>query len=95
LSCAYVYTFMLPHALHIRQQFSESSGTLNTHSNLGFGIQLLLHLILLVFPTLILQVVGLTERALLVYVILLDLLLFVGLITNSFLSHNPPQKPSM
>jgi hypothetical protein len=47
-------------------------------------------LILLAFPILIFWVVGLTERAVLVHVIFLDLLLFVGLLTNSVLSHNPP-----
>jgi hypothetical protein len=47
------------------------------------------------FFMLILQVVRLTERALLVHVILLNLLLFVGQLTNSLLSHNPPLRPSM
>jgi hypothetical protein len=47
------------------------------------------------FFMLILQVVRLTERALLVHVILLNLLLFVGQLTNSPLSHNPPLRPSM
>jgi hypothetical protein len=56
---------MLPHVLHIEQQFSESSGISNTLLSLGFGILLLLRLILLAFPMLILRFVGLTERALL------------------------------
>jgi hypothetical protein len=73
-----VRTFRLSHALHIGKQFSESAGTSNTHSNLGFGILLLLRLILFVFPMLILWVVGLIERALLVHAIFLDLILFVG-----------------
>jgi hypothetical protein len=87
--------FKLPHTLHIRQQFSKSSGISNTHSNLGFGIQLLHHFILLAFTMLILQVVGLTEKALLVHIIFLDLLLFVGLLINNLLLHNPPQSLSM
>jgi hypothetical protein len=33
----------------------------------------------------------LTKKALLVLVIFLDLLLFVGLLANSLLSHNSPQ----
>jgi hypothetical protein len=86
---------VLPHALHIGPQFSESLGILNTHSNLRFGIVVLLRLILLVFPMLILQVVGLIKRALLVYVIFLDLLLFVGQLANSLLSHNPPMRSCM
>jgi hypothetical protein len=44
---------------------------------------------LLVFSMLILWVVRLTERALLVHDIFLNLLLFVGQLTNSLLSHNP------
>jgi hypothetical protein len=85
-----VHAFRLPHALHIRQQFSESSGISNTPSNLGFDILLLLRMILLVFLVWILWVVRSTERALLVHAIFLDRLLFVGQLTNSFLSHNPP-----
>jgi hypothetical protein len=61
-----------------------------THSNLGFGILLRLLLILLVFLMLILRVVGLTERAFLVHVTFLDLLLFLGQLVNSLLSHSPP-----
>jgi hypothetical protein len=90
-----VHAFRLPHALYIRPQFSESSGISNTYSNLGFGILLLLRLILLAFLMLILWVVGLIERALLVHAIFMDLLLFVGQLTNSLLSHNPPLRPSM
>jgi hypothetical protein len=85
-----VRAFRLPHALHIRQQFSESSGISNTVLSLGFDILLRLRWILLAFSMPILRVVGLTERALLVLVIFLDLLLFVGQLTNSLLSHNPP-----
>jgi hypothetical protein len=76
-------TFRLPHTLHIRRQISESSGISNTPLSLGFGILLLLRLILLAFPMLILRVVGLTERALLVLVIFLDLLSFAGLLENN------------
>jgi hypothetical protein len=90
-----VRAFRLPYALHIVQQFSESSGISNIHLNLGFGIQLLLHLILLAFPMLILQVVGLIEKALLVHAIFLDLLLFVGRLANSLMSRNPPQSSGM
>jgi hypothetical protein len=72
---------MLPHTLHIGQQFSESS---------GFGIQLLHRLILLAFPMLTLRVVGLTEKTLLIHVIFLDLILFVGQLPNNLLLHNPP-----
>jgi hypothetical protein len=78
-----VRTFSLPHALHIGWQFSESSGISNTPLSLGFGILLLLCLILLAFLMLILRVVGLTERALLAHVIFLDLLLFAGLLENN------------
>jgi hypothetical protein len=90
-----VRAFSLPHTLHIEQQFSESLGISNTHSNLGIGILFFLRLVLLVFLMLILWVVKLTKRALLVHVIFLDLLLFVGQLTNSLLSHSAPQRPSM
>jgi hypothetical protein len=90
-----VHSFRLSHVLYIGQQFNESSGISNTHSNLRFDILLLLRLILLVFSMLILRVVGLTERALLVHVIFLDLLLFVGQLTNCLLSHSPQQRLSM
>jgi hypothetical protein len=90
-----VHAFRLPHTLHIGQQFSESLGISNTHSNLRFGIPHLLRLILLAFLMLILWVVGLIKIALLVHAIFFDLLLFVGQLINSLLSHNPPLKPSM
>jgi hypothetical protein len=86
---------MTEHPLRIRQQFSGFSGISNTHSSLEFGILLLLCWILLVFPMLILRVVGLTERALLGLVIFLDLLSFVGLLKNNFQLPNPPQRLSM
>jgi hypothetical protein len=44
---------------------------------------------------LILWVVELTKKALLVHVIFLDLLLFIGLLANNLLLHNPPQRLSM
>jgi hypothetical protein len=56
---------------------------------LGFGILLLHRVILLAFLMLILRVVGLTKRALLVYVIFLYLLLFVGLLKNNLHLLNP------
>jgi hypothetical protein len=90
-----VHAFKLPHALHIRQSFNGSLGISNTHSNLGFGIPLLHHLILLAFPMLILQVAELTKKALQVHVIFFDLLSFVGLLVNNLLLHNPPQRLSM
>jgi hypothetical protein len=68
----------------------SSSVNLQVYSNLGFGILLLLRLILLVFLMLILWVLELTEGALLVHVIFLDLLLFVGLLASNLMSHNPP-----
>jgi hypothetical protein len=77
-----VCDFRLLHALHIGRPFNEFSGISNTHSSLGFGILLLLRWILLVFPMLILRVVGLTERALLILVIFC-LLSFVGLLKNN------------
>jgi hypothetical protein len=95
LPCAYVRAFSLPHALHIGYQFSESSGTSNTQLNLGFGILLLLSLILLAFSMLILWVVGLTKRALLVYAIFSDLLLCAGLLENNIQLLNPPQRLCM
>jgi hypothetical protein len=90
-----VRAFRLPHALHIGRQFYESSGISNTPLSLGFGILLLLHLILLAFPMLILWIVGLIEKALLALDIFLDLLLFIGLLTNSLLLHSPPPRPSI
>jgi hypothetical protein len=90
-----VRAFRLPHALHIGRQFSESSGISNTLPSLGFGILLLIRLILLAFPMPILRVVGLTEIALMVLVIFSHLLLFVGLLTNSLMLHSPPPRLSM
>jgi hypothetical protein len=87
---AYVHTFKLPHVLHIGKSFNRFSGILNTHSNLGFDTLLHLHLILLDFLMLILLGVELIENTLLVHVIFLDLLSFVGLLTNKSLLHNPP-----
>jgi hypothetical protein len=78
-----------PHTSH-RQAVQRFPGISNTHSNLGFGIPLLYRLILLAFPMLFLRVVELTEKTLLVHVIFLDLLLFVGLLANKLLLHNPP-----
>jgi hypothetical protein len=67
-----------------------SKGISNTHLNLGFGIPLLHHLILLGFLMLILQVMELIKKALLVHVTSLDLLLFICLLANNLLLHNPP-----
>jgi hypothetical protein len=47
------------------------------------------------FSMLILQVVGLTKRALLGHVIFLDLFSFAGLLKNSLQLHSPPSRPSM
>jgi hypothetical protein len=85
----------LPHALRIGRQFSRFSGISNTLLSLGFGILLLLRWILLVFPMLILRVVGLIERAPLGLVIFLDLLSFVGLLENSLQLHSRPPRLSM
>jgi hypothetical protein len=85
-----VRAFRFPHALHIEWQFSEFLGVSNTLLSLGFGILLLLRLTLLAFPMLILRVMGLTERALLVLVIFLDLLSFAGLLENNLQLPNPP-----
>jgi hypothetical protein len=63
-----------PRSSH-RTQFNGFSGISNTPLSLGFGILFLLCWILLVFPMLILRVVGLTERALLALIIFLDLLI--------------------
>jgi hypothetical protein len=63
--------------------------------SLGFSILLLFRWILLVFPMLILRVVGLTERALLGLVIFLDLLSFASLVKNNLQLLNPPQRLSM
>jgi hypothetical protein len=90
-----VRAFRPPHALHIRQPFSGFLGISNTHSILGFSIPLLHRLILLAFSMLILRIVGLTERALLVHVIFLDLLLFAGLLENNLQLLNPLQRLSM
>jgi hypothetical protein len=90
-----VRTFRLPRALHIRRWSSEFSGISNTLLSLRFSILLLRRWILLIFPMLILQVVGLTEKALLTLVILLNLLSFAGLLENSLQLHSPPPRPSM
>jgi hypothetical protein len=90
-----VHTFRLSHAANIGRQFNESLGISNTLLSLEFGIMLLLHLILLDFSMLILWVMGLTERALLILTIFLDLLLFVGQLISSLLLHSPPQMLSM
>jgi hypothetical protein len=90
-----VHAFRLLHVLHIGRQFSEFLGISNTLLSLGFGILLLLHWILLAFPMLILQVMGLTERTLLRLVIFLDLLSFAGLLGNSLQLHSPPPRLSM
>jgi hypothetical protein len=63
--------------------------------SLGFGILLLLRLILLSFSMLISLVVELTERALLALAIFLDLFLFVGLLVSSLLLYSPPQRLSI
>jgi hypothetical protein len=42
-----------------------------------------------------LWVVGLTERALLILITFLDLLLFAGLLKNNLQLHSPPQRLSM
>jgi hypothetical protein len=68
---------------------------LNTHSNLGFGIPLLHHLILLAFRMLILLDVVLTERALLVPIIFSDSLLFASHLENNLQLLNPLQRLGM
>jgi hypothetical protein len=90
-----VRVFRLPHALRIGRPFNGFSGVSNTHSSLGFGILLLLRWILLVFPMVILWVVGLFVKALLRLIIFLDLLSFVGLLENNLQLPNPPQRLSM
>jgi hypothetical protein len=90
-----VRIFRLPRALRIGWQFNGFSGISNTLLSLGFGILLLLHWILLVFPMLTLRVVGLTERALLGLAIFLDLLSFAGLLGNSLQLHSSPPRLSM
>jgi hypothetical protein len=85
-----VHAFRLPHTLRIVKQFSESSNISNKLLNLGFGILLLLHLILLAFRMLILLEVVLTERALLVRVIFSNPLLFACLLENNLQLLNPP-----
>jgi hypothetical protein len=94
-SCACVRVFRLPHVLHIGLSFNESLGISNILLSLRSDILLLLRWILLVFPMLILWVVGLTERALLLLVIFLNLLLFDGLLKKIPQFLNPPQRLSM
>jgi hypothetical protein len=60
--CAYAHVFKLPHPLYIEQSFSGFSGISNTHSNWGFGIPRLHHLILLAFLMPILRVVELIKK---------------------------------
>jgi hypothetical protein len=91
----YMSMIRLPHALRIGRQFNAFSGISNTPLSLGFGILLLLRWILLVFLMLILQVVGLTERALLTLIIFLDFLSFAGLLENNLQLHSPPPRLSM
>jgi hypothetical protein len=64
---------------------------------LKFGIwySASLSLDLVGLPMPILWVVGLTKKALMVHVIFLDLPLFVGLLANNLLLHNPPQRLSI
>jgi hypothetical protein len=90
-----VRDFRLPHALRIRRQINKFSGISNTLLSLGFGILPLPRLILLAFPMLILQVVGLIERALLGLFIFLDLLSFANPLKNSLQLHSPPPRLSM
>jgi hypothetical protein len=90
-----MHPFKLLHTLHIGKSFNGFLGISNTHLNLGFATPPYLHLILLGFLMLILPGVELIEKALMVYVIFLDLLLFVGLLINKPLLHNPPQRLSM
>jgi hypothetical protein len=63
--------------------------------SLGFGILLRLRLILLSFPMLISQVVGLTKRTLLILAIFSDLLLYVGQLASILLLYSPLQRLSM
>jgi hypothetical protein len=79
-----------PHALCIIKQFSESSDNSNKLLSLGFGILLLPRRILLAFHMLILRIVKLIKKTLLVHVTFLDLLSFVGHLTNNLLLLNPP-----
>jgi hypothetical protein len=72
--------FRLPHALHTGESLSKSLGISHILLSLGFGI---------------LWVVGLIERALLLYVIFLDLFLFVGLLKNNIQLLNAAQRLSM
>jgi hypothetical protein len=90
-----VHAFRLPHALRIGLSLNEFSSMSNILLSLRFSILLLLRWILFVFLMLSLWVMGLTERALLVHVIFLDLLLFVGLLKNNLQLLNPPQRLSM
>jgi hypothetical protein len=73
--------------LTVTRQFSGYLGISNTHS--GFDI-LLLRWIMSAFRMLILWVVGLIIKALLGFVIFLDLLSFVGLLKNNLQLSNPP-----
>jgi hypothetical protein len=59
------------------------------------SLLLLLCYILLAFQMLILWIVELIKKALLVHVTFLDLLSYVGLLTNNLLLLNPPQRLSM
>jgi hypothetical protein len=92
---ACVQAFKPLDAIHIGKPFGGFLAISNTHSNLGFGTPLLLHLILLGFPMLILWVMELIEKTLLLHVIFMVLLLFVGLLTNKPLLHNPPLRLSI
>jgi hypothetical protein len=58
-----VHAFRPPNTLQIGLQFSESLGISNILLSLGFGIPLLLHLILLALPMLILWLVGFDRKS--------------------------------
>jgi hypothetical protein len=92
--CLYICFQPSPRSSHGRQ-FNKSSGTSNTLLSLGFGILLLLRLILLGFLMLISRGVRLTKRALLLLAIFSNLLLYVGQLASSLLLHSPPQRLSI
>jgi hypothetical protein len=84
-----VCVFRLPHTLHIGRQFNKSSGIINTHLSLRFGI-LLLPLYLVGFSDADFVGCGIDRKSTSVIYHFLDLLSFTGLLKNNLQLHNPP-----
>jgi hypothetical protein len=95
LSCVCVHAFNLPpHSSH-RTTVQRIFRYLKHTPEFGVWYFASSSLDLVCFSDANLRVVGLTKRALLVHAILLDPLLFPGLLKNNLQLLNPPQRQSM